>query len=259
MLPYSLFKIVTSLSDILRQLEAMGIRVEVGDDFAKYRAYRSKQLDRGAIYPMFDVASSYIERTNGFWICGFDSDGELIHTQAVRLLDLSDVSLAAHLNDHRHKYITPDTTPDPDLTFYSGPEALDSITGQVCYQGDFWLRANGLGGPRSQGATELLSRVLFEIMVGAWNPSFVFAFVPKRLGAKGAHLRYGYTHCELGRWLGPDQQVTEEEYLIWMGAKDMANMLAPAPENRHRALGVATAPTTTSPDAKGHLNARANV
>nr|WP_299969736.1 hypothetical protein [uncultured Roseobacter sp.] len=259
MLPNSLFKIVTSLSGILQDLDSMGIQVEVGDDFARYRAYRSQQTDRGAIYPMFDVASSYIDRTNGFWICGFDPDGELIHTQAVRLFDLSDASLATHLNDHRHKYITPDTTPDPDLTFFSGPEALHTISGQVCYQGDFWLRANGLGGPRSQGATELLSRILFEIMVGAWNPSFVFALVPKRLGAKGAHLRYGYTHCELGRWLGPDQQVTEEEYLIWMGAKDMANMLQPASERLGRAANMSAVRSPTPIDTKSHRDAGADV
>lgn len=260
MSPIRMFKLTTHLSGILRDLEEGGIHIEVGDDFAKYRSYRRKQIDRGPIYPMFDVASSYIDRTNGFWICGFNSSGELIHTQAVRLLDLSGISLARHLNIHRHKYITPDTTPDPDLTYYSGPEALDTITGQVCYQGEFWLRALGLGGPRSQGATSLLSRVLFEIMVGTWDPSFVFALVPKQLAAKGAHLRYGYCHCEPGRWLGPNQQVTEEDYLIWMGANDMANALAQAPQSLQRASGVsAVQSTTASVDAKGRLNAKANV
>ncbi len=229
MLPGKLFEMTRHLSCILHDLEEAGIRVEIGDDFAKYRAYRGQNPDRGAIYPMFDVTRSYVDQSNGFWVCGFNPDGEVIHTQAVRLLDLSGVSLAKHLNDHRHKYITPDTTPDPDLTHYSGPEALHVISGRVCYQGDFWLRARGLGGPRSQGATALLSRVLLEIMVGAWNPAFVFALVPKQLAAKGAHLRYGYCHCEPGRWLGPDQQVTEEDYLIWMKENDMANLLSLAP------------------------------
>ena len=225
MLPGKLFEMTSRLAEILRALEASGIRIEIGDDFAEYRALRGQQADRGAIYPMFDVASSYVDRSNAFWLCGYDGDGELMHTQAVRLLDLEGVSLANHLDAHRHKYITPDTTPDPDLTFYSGPDALKTITGQVCYQGDFWLRARGLGGPRSQGATALLSRVLLEVMAGAWNPSYVFAFVPKRLGAKGAHLRYGYNHCEPGRWIGPDRQVTEEDYFIWMNASDIAGLM----------------------------------
>jgi hypothetical protein len=222
------------LSRVLSDLEAAGIQVEIGDDFSKYQSYRNRQLDRGPIYPMFDVASSYIDHTNGFWVCGFNQNGDLIHTQAVRVLNLSGTSLGSHLDTHRHKYITPNSTPDPDLTYYSGPEALQTITGRICYHGDFWLRAHGLGGPRSQGATALLSRVLLELMNGTWNPSFVFALVPKQLASKGAHLRYGYSHCEPGQWLGPDGQVTEEDYLIWMSASDMHNLLAREPQALQR-------------------------
>ncbi|MEL6167498.1 MAG: hypothetical protein AAFR35_02320 [Pseudomonadota bacterium] len=221
----NLFEVITKVSSLVQELESAGMRVEIGGDFAQYRVHRGAQADRGAIYPMFDVASSYIDKSNGFWICGFSESNELIHTQAVRLLDLSDVTLAQHLKMHRHKYITPNTTPDPDLTFYSGPEALEAISGRVCYHGDFWLRSRGLGGPRSQGATSVLSRIMFEIMCQCWSPDFVFALVPKQLAAKGAHLRYGYSHCEPGKWIGPDQQVTEEDYMIWMNARDLSNAI----------------------------------
>ena len=68
MLPSKLFKMTTNVSGILLQLEKAGIRLEIGDDFAKYRTYRTRQLDRGPIYPMFDVASSYVDSTNGFWL-----------------------------------------------------------------------------------------------------------------------------------------------------------------------------------------------
>lgn len=224
-----LFDMVKNVSGIIKDLEDAGMRVELGDDFSKYRLYRSSQTDRSPMYPMFDVASSYIDGSNGFWICGFNEANELIHTQAVRLLDLSDVSLGQHLSTHRLKYITPDTTPDPDQTFYSGPDALRSITGKVCYHGEFWLPGRGLGGPRSQGVTPLLSRILFEMMYGNWEPDYVFALVPKRLAARGAHLRYGYNHCEPGRWLGPDQQVTEEDHLIWMSTDEMRKALREEP------------------------------
>lgn len=226
MQPTELFATIRSVSAIIRELESSGMRVEIGSDFVRYRAMRLAQTGRSNIYPMFDVASSYIDETNGFWVCGFNSDGVLVHTQAVRRLDLPGVTLGEHLNAHRHKYITPDTTPDPDATFYSGPEALRRISGTVCYHGEFWLPGNGLGGPRSQGATALLSRILFETVVRCWSPDFMFALVPQPLAAKGAHLRYGYTHCEPGRWLGPDQQVTEEDFLIWMSAGDLRNALS---------------------------------
>lgn len=221
MLPRQLFGLAKSVSGLIDQLEENGLYVEIGDDFARYRAMRLAQTERGAIYPMFDTAASYIDHRTGFWICGRDREGTLIHTQAVCLLDLTGVSLAEHLWTHRHKYITPNTTPDPDKTYYTGPSALETITGRVCYQGDFWLSARGLGGPRSQGATALLSRLLFELMHASWRPDYVFALVPTRLGAKGAHLRYGYAHCEPGAWIGPDRQITEEDYFIWMSADDI--------------------------------------
>ncbi len=241
-----------NVSSVMRELEDAGMRVLVGDDFSEYRVYRNSQTDRSRIYPMFDAASSYIDESNGFWICGFNRADELIHTQAVRLLDLTGVTLAHHLNVHRHKYITPDTTPDPDLTFYSGPQALRSITGKVCYHGEFWLPARGLGGPRSQGTTSLLSRILYEIMVCRWDPDYVFAFVPRQLAAKGAHLRYGYSHCEPGKWIGPDQQVTEEDYMIWMSSNDMTSALLAEPPSLQSAAQVsAISATLTSIDTKG--------
>lgn len=225
MLARNIFGMIMNASDIIRELQETGMRIEVGDDFTRYRHYRSMCLDRPGLYPIFDTANSFIDETNGFWICGFDEADDVVHTQAVRLLDLSGISLGKHMDVHRHKYIVPDTTPDPDLTFFQGPEALKSVTGSVGYCGDFWLRSRGLGGPRSQGATSLLSRLLFELLQHAWQPDFVFALVAKQLAAKGAHLRYGYSHCEPGKWVGPDQQVTNEVYLIWMNANDIQNVI----------------------------------
>ncbi len=228
------------------------MRVEIGDDFAKYRRYRSIRREASPLYPMFDTASSFVDATNGFWICGFDHTGDLIHTQAARLLDLKDQSLEAHLYTHRHKYITPDSTPDPDETVFTGPRALASITGKIVYQGDFWLPSRGLGGPRSQGATPVLSRILFELAKASWDPDFIFALVPKRLAAKGAHLRYGYTHCEPGVWMGPDRQVTDEDYLIWMSAEDMTSALRTAPNSLQQGATVSPIATAMAAiDAKG--------
>ncbi|MGJ8583413.1 MAG: hypothetical protein ACSHXD_04910 [Marinosulfonomonas sp.] len=248
----NIFTMAQNVSSILRDLEEMGMRVEIGDDFSEFRLYRNTQTDRSPVYPMFDVASSYIDKTNGFWVCGFNQANELVHTQAVRLLDMSGGSLGQHMNIHRHKYITPNSTPDPDLTFYSGPRGLKTITGRVCYHGEFWLPARGLGGPRSQGMTPLLSRLLFEVMHRTWKPDYVFALVPKQLGSRGAHLRYGYNHCEPGRWIGPDQQVTEEDYMVWMNSEDLSNSLSVTPtslRNREQPLGVKS--TLTSIASRG--------
>jgi len=219
------FEMICRVSRIVTQLEQSGMRIELGDDFKKYFAYRHAQLERQGICPTFDVSQSFIDRSNGFWICGFDQSNELIHTQAVRLLSLTDHSLDDHLRVHSQKYVIPGTTPDPDQTFFEGPGALSEISGRVAYQGDFWIPSRGLGGPRSQGITNMLGQLSLEMIHAAWKPDHLFAFVPKRLAEKGLNLRYGYNHCELGSWIGPDQQVTEEEYFVWMSQKELSKKL----------------------------------
>lgn len=246
------YGMITNVSVIIKELEEAGMRVEVGDDFARYRNLRNTCPGREDAFPIFDTASSFIDETNGFWICGFDPAGELIHTQAVRVLDMSGITLGKHLDIHRHKYIVPDTTPDPDMTFFRGPEALDRVTGTVAYRGDFWLASRGLGGPRSHGATSLLARLLSELLQSTWNPDYVFAFVPKQLAIKGAHLRYGYTHCEPGHWVGPDQQITNEEYLIWMSASDISNAHAKRVDSLQKSNSLSPIrPTVAAVDLKG--------
>jgi hypothetical protein len=247
-----MYDAIMRVSGLVRELESVGMRVVIGDDFSEYRILRSTLSNRPPMYPMFDISKSYIDASNGFWICGFGPNNELIHTQAVRLLDLSGVSLAEHLDVHRHKYITPDTTPDPDLTYYSGPVALDSITGRVCYHGDFWLQASGLGGIRGQGVTGALVRTLFEVIQLNWMPDYVFALVAQPVAEKGAYLRAGYTHCEPGNWIGPDEQVTDIDFMVWMSAKDLANTLAREPQSVRNAESVsALRSKLTAIEAKG--------
>ena len=220
------------MSRVLAELDAEGLRVEVGEDFAEYRRLRNAQPDRGTLYPMFDVSCSFIDASNGFWLAGFNAQNEMVHTQAIRLLNLSGSTLAQHMSEHRHKYITPETTPHPDATFFSGPQALDRVTGKVCYHGDFWLKSKELGSPRGRGLTPLFSRLTFELAHRAWEPDFFFGLMPRQSAMKGLHYRYGYFHCEPGRWYGPDGQVTDEECLTWMSADDVASILGTDPDAR---------------------------
>jgi hypothetical protein len=84
---------------------------------------------------------------------------------------------------------------------------------------------------RSQGATSVFSRILFETMQFCWQPDYIFALVPAPLAAKGAHLRYGYSHCEPGKWVGPDNQTTDVDYMVWMSAADLARAMSREPQS----------------------------
>ena len=209
-------RMVTNTARIIRQLEDLGIRVEIGADFTEYAAHRRGDISRAPIYPMFDPAASFIDETNGLWICGFDAENKIVHTQAGIVHQFGEKSLMDHLRVHRQKYITPGTTPDPEATFFHGHPEFENIKGRVSYTGDFWLAAKGLGGARNQSATILLSRLFLEIITRTFELDHIFSFIPTQLAVRGLHMRYGFSRCEKGRWIGPDQQITEEEYIGWM-------------------------------------------
>lgn len=240
-----LFTTITNVAYLVGELDRSGISVEIGDDFLVFRRLRNNQKDRSAMYPMFDVASSYVDASNAFWICGFNKDNELIHTQAVRLLDLGDDSLAQHLRNHRHKYITPGSTPNPDNTFFASLPVLDNICGRAGYHGEFWIKAGTIG-RRNIGLTAVLSRIAFEMSMKLWSPDFLFGFVPTQMATRGVSVRYGYTHCELGAWHGPEQEVTSEEMLVWMSNEDLRVYLGTKP----RQLGVSGLKKTRGSSAR---------
>lgn len=224
----TLFNMISNVSVLIGELDESGISLEIGDDFSVFRRHRNSQTDRSALFPMFDVACSYVDASNAFWICGFDKDGTLVHTQAIRRLDIAKQSLGEHLRDHRHMYITPGSTPNRDNTFFSPLPVLDKISGRVGYHGEFWIKAGTIG-RRNTGLTGVLSRIAFEMCMKLWSPDYIFGLVPSPLATRGVAVRYGYTHCEYGAWHGPDQEVTSEEMLVWMSQEDLRYLLGTTP------------------------------
>ena len=157
------FAQICRISTIINDLNMMGITITVGSDFNEYKLIREKQENRSNIYPMFDSTCSFVDHTNGFWIIGSNQQGKVVHTQAIRLLEMSSTSLDEHLMLHRHKYITPGTTPNPDKTFFKVPGSLEHIKGKVCYHGEFWISSE----ERNQSLTQLLSRVVFDLALSS--------------------------------------------------------------------------------------------
>ncbi|MCR9151497.1 MAG: hypothetical protein NXH83_15100 [Rhodobacteraceae bacterium] len=223
------------MSAIVNAIKEAGLDVEIGTDFVRYRRIRKSQIADRPIYPMFDSASSYVDASNGFWIAGFDEEGALIHTQAMRLLPLGDATLAEHLAEHRLKYVTPGLVADPEEASYHIDTVAGQIAGRVCYHGEFWL-AGGARSLRGGGVIALLSRLAFELAEATWGPDYVFGFVDARHALTGTPARHCYFHGAPGTWQTRDGAVFAEEWLVWMSARDIAALTASPFDASHRVL-----------------------
>jgi len=231
----NLFAAIGYISDIVALARSTGITLDVSTDFEEFREVRMAQRDRPSVYPMYDPASSYVDRTNGFWIKGVDEDGKLVHTQAVRLLNLSEMTLAEHLRLHRHKYMTPGDTDDPTSYEYSPTPAAERITGRVCYHGELWL-SECRRGAAGAGLTTILPRLALALAQMEWSPDYVFGFMYPMAASKGLAAREGYMHMEPGAWRVPGNGSRFPEWIVWMAREDLKYLMTIPPKDLFQAF-----------------------
>lgn len=216
-------RFVSATTTIARQ---RGIGLQVGADFAHYAALIARHREEQPLGPPFDCTRHDIKQANGFWVIGRTPDGEIVHTQAMRLIDLGGLSLADYLQSQFRDF--PPSGVDLDLArsrYRSGPGAR-RISGLVCYHGDVWLKG-GDAGYRGTGLSSVLARFALATCLLRWSPDHVFAFMPRAIAFKGLAEREGYMHTEPGclHWRHADREETLEGYMVWMYREDISHVL----------------------------------
>lgn len=235
MLPKELYSAVQYVSSITEIARNCGIAIEVGSDFEEFHAALTSNPDMPPIYPMFDPACSYVDWTNGLWIKGTDHQGKVVHTQALRRLDMSQTTLAEHLKLHRRKYVIQGAAIDPDLSLYSNGSAWHNIQGSVCYHGQLWLKG-GPDGYRGKGLTTILPRLALALAQMQWSPDYVFGFMTPKAACGGLSAREGYMHLEPGIWRVPGDPHPHETWMVWMGREDLAHLMRFPADELYRKL-----------------------
>ena len=214
------FNTVSRLSKLIQQIEEKGITVTVGTDFTTYRDIRYAQSDKRDMCPVFDASCSFIDASNGFWILGHNTSGELVHTQAARKLDLGVMTLKEHFVVHAQKYLTPGLMPNSDRAYLEMPHAIHEHIGTVCYHGEFWLKA-GSQGLRGNSLIQPLSLLLHELVLQEWSPGLTIGLVPTSVAERGTTVRYGYSHAEPCLWKSPEGEILMQELVTWMTREDI--------------------------------------
>lgn len=201
-----------------------GVSLHVGTCFKEYSDLISTQRRHQPVGQPFDDKLNDFDAASGFWIAGRNQSGELIHTQAMRTLDLCGRPLSSYLAESYLDF--PPAGVDLDLAksrYHPGPSA-HRIHGTVCYHGDFWLS----GDYRGTGLANILARFALASGLLRWTPDYIIGFMIRQVAFKGLAEREGYMHSEPGAlfWHRADIDQALEAFMVWMANEDLEYLLS---------------------------------
>ncbi len=203
-----------------------GVILEVGYDFEVYRTLLKEARPDHILGAPFDPEIHELTAQNALWIVGRSAGGEIMHTQALRMLDLNGASVGEYFTSKFREF--PPSGVDLDLDrsrFRAGP-AAKKMHGTCAYQGEYWI-APGNHGLRGRSLSYVLGRFAFVQAMQHWDPDHIMAFMVKATAMRGLAEQGGYMHTQPGalRWYLTGNDTPVEGFLIHMDREDLHYVL----------------------------------
>lgn len=202
--------------------DRFGVRMVVGSDFNEYHKELLKFRPHQPLGAPFDPTIHNMSSKNCFWVIGYDSDNRVVHTQAMRVIDLGSRSLADHMNADFRKYPPVGVDLDLDASRYRPGPGARRITGKAAYHGELWIDDKSEEF-RGTGLSELLGQYAFLLALERFDPDFVFGFVARPVAHKGLAERLGFMHNEprAVNWRMAESPKVLEGYMVYMSNEDL--------------------------------------
>ena len=222
--------LLSQIREFTELSESFGISVEYGNDFSFFCSIPKRQPQRHYINPIFDPRYSDLKPNNAFWMICRDANREIIHTQAIKLLEMEN----DRLNEYFLKNIW-DLRPrgyhyDPTKTTWHLTPSSAQISGSVTYHGELWMKG-GPNGFRGGCLTILLTRLMLLQALRRWLPDFMFGFQSPLTSCRGLAVREGYMRIEQRSilWYQYNCDDPMEDWLVWMNREEaLSNLRLPA-------------------------------
>ncbi len=222
--------VLSQINDFTDLAESFGISVEFGTDFSFFCSIPKRQPERHFINPIFDPRYSELDASNAFWMICRNSNREIVHTQAIKLLRLNE----DYLDEYFRKNIW-DLRPrgyhyDPSKTTWHLTPSSEKISGLVTYHGELWMKG-GPNGFRGGCLTILLTRLMLLKAIARWSPDFMFGFQSPLTTSRGLAAREGYMRIEQRSilWYQYNCKEPMEDWLVWMNREEaLFNLRLPA-------------------------------
>ncbi len=196
----------------------LGIELEVGSDFEFFCSIPNQQPDRHAISPIFDPEESDVSASNAFWLIGRNAAGEIVLTQAIKLVRVGEAGFLNHMQKNLADYRPKGDRLDIAKSQINLTERAAKLSGDLCYYGELWIKNTY----RGSCLTAIMPRLMFAIAISKWSPNVVFGIMEPLAACKGLAAREGFMHLEQGglHWQGRTRSETFEEWLVWTTRDD---------------------------------------
>ncbi len=211
-------------------IQDLGVRIETGTDLNVFSRILGKQPLRHQPAPAFDPDTSCMPCEDALWMAGFDRKGELVCTQAIKLIDLGNLDFEAYLDErfwdfHPFQNKRPGTK---TLSFLT--EESRKISGRITYHGELWLKG-GPNGVRGGCLAILFTRLLLLESLLRWSPDFMVGLQSPLNALQGLGVKESYTRLEQRSLIWSSQSKDEdiEGWLVWMTRNEaIFNLRIPA-------------------------------
>ncbi|MFY0680854.1 MAG: hypothetical protein JXR13_09805 [Thalassovita sp.] len=213
------------LSETINVLKSHHLDVTVGDDFEEYARIVEKGRPEQPLGPPFDPQRQFLPKARGIWAVGRNPKGEVVHTQAMRLLDLYDQTLARYMSARFGEFPPGGVGINlEDSWFRPGPGAKE-ITGRAVYHGEMWLKDDSAY--RGRGLIDVLSRFAFLTSMLHWQPDYLFGFMLRSIARRGLADREGYMHTDpyCLSWQIDGRNEPIDCNMVWMAVEDLRHVM----------------------------------
>lgn len=199
------------------------LQIQIGDDFDEY--YRIVSHERAAQrigYP-FHPTTLIKGATPAVWLTARSLDGVLLHTQALKQIDLVDQSLSEYFNTHFVEFPPPWSDIDPSLSSFHETPGTRKISGLTAYHGDFWsheFMRSGAGQFTSYTFGQLANHLAHLTI----NPDWMFGFILDGVYNRGFAAKLEYLNLEPRclRWYRKESLCFEEAGIVYSSKADLA-------------------------------------
>lgn len=199
-----------------------GIQLTFGHDFSEYMRLAAEARPDHVVGDPFNPAYNKLTEKNSIWIVGRDSEGKIMHTQAMKLLPVGAGSVADYFRSNFHGFSPSEMDIDFERSRYRAGPGAKRIKGRVAYSGETWV-GGAPGQFRGAGLSTVLGRYALLSCLRDLHADYVVGFMTKPVAYKGFCLRMGFMHAEplALRWYVKHQPDAMEGVMVYMSDEDI--------------------------------------